>query len=307
MNISEIHPELQEVFKRIPRLPVHRRWGLYLTRLLLKLMPDKSDRSGVTLEDKKLGKASIRIYRPEGTHSGAALLWIHGGGLVMGTAAQDDQECYAYARKLNLTVISVEYRLAPEHPFPAAIDDCFEAWQWLQASAQDLGLDPSRMAIAGQSAGGGLAATLAQRIYDAGATQPAAQVLIYPMLDDRTATQKALDPINHLMWNNQSNRSGWGWYLDKPAGTPTIPPYAAAARRENLSGLPSTWIGVGDVDLFYTECGEYAQRLTDAGVNCQLHTVAQAPHAFERMVPRASISKTFYGEIHQFLRASLAL
>jgi len=307
MNIDEIHPELQAVFKRIPRMPVNHRWGLSLTRFLLKLAPNKSNHSGVIIEKITLGKASIRIYQPEEGHCGAGLLWIHGGGLIMGTATMDDQECIKYARDLKLVVVSVEYRLAPEHPFPAAIDDCFEAWQWFQSTAEKLGVDPARIAIAGQSAGGGLAATLAQRVYDTGGAQPAAQVLIYPMLDDRTATKTALDPINHLIWNNKNNHRGWSWYLAQNAGAVNLPDYAAAARRDNLSGLPSTWIGVGEVDLFCEENGEYAQRLTAAGVICQFHTVPMAPHAFERMVPNAAISKAFDDEIKQFLRSSLAL
>jgi len=306
MNVKKIHPELRKAIGRMPSMPIHHRLGLSVIRWMSKLMLKSRPVSGVTVEERKLGSAIVRIYRPEKHLSGAGLLWIHGGGLIMGFAAMNDNECFSYAKKLNLVVVSVEYRLAPEHQFPAAIDDCFEAWKWFQAAAGELGVDPSRIAVAGQSAGGGLSASLAQRIYDEGGVQPASQVLIYPMLDDRTAAREELDLVKHRMWNNKNNRGGWTWYLGGPPGKPDTPPYAVPARREDLSGLPPTWIGVGDVDLFYEESCQYAQRLTDAGVECQLYTVSMAPHGFEILVPESSVAKTFNSEIYQFLRESLA-
>jgi acetyl esterase/lipase len=125
------------------------------------------------------------------------LLWVHGGGLISGTAGANDPECSAYARDLKLVVVSVEYRLAPKYPFPAALDDCFETWQWMQQSADKLEINPSRIAISGQSSGGGLTASLAHRIFDEGGIQPAAQALFCPMLDDRTALRHELDIIQH--------------------------------------------------------------------------------------------------------------
>ena len=142
------------------------------------------------------------------------------------------------ARDAGILVANVEYRLAPTHQYPAAIDDCVEAWQWLLQSAGELGIDPARIAIAGQSAGGGLAAALALRVHDAGGVQPAAQILFCPMIDDRTALRSELDGNDYLMWNTRHNRQAWSWYLGQPAGAPEVPAYAAPARRDDLSGLP---------------------------------------------------------------------
>jgi len=307
MNIEKIHPKLRKVFGRIPSLPFHNRLALPIIKLLLKMRPKKDPLPGVKIEVRKLEFATIRIYQSEDASSGAGLLWIHGGGLIMGNAAMNDYECSNYAKNLGLVVVSVEYRLAPEYQYPAAIDDCFEAWNWFHSKSSDLGVDPSRIAIAGQSAGGGLAASLAQRIFDVGGAQPAAQVLIYPMLDDRTAAKKELDPVKHRLWNNKNNRGGWSWYLGQLPGEANTPLYAVPARRDNLSGLPSAWIGVGDLDLFYNENCEYSKRLMEAGVHCQLYTVPMAPHGFEALVPDASISYTFNKEIERFLRNSLTL
>ena len=201
----------------------------------------------------------MRLYRPEQGLSGAGLLWIHGGGMITGNAATNDRECAAFARELGIVVVSVEYRLAPKHPFPAALDDCHAAWQWMLSAAGELGIDPARIAISGQSAGGGLAASLALRIRDAGGLQPAAQALMCPMLDDRTGARRELDAIDHRVWNNRSNRAAWSWYLGLPPGSSEVPAHAAAARCANLRGLPPAWIGVGEVDLFLEEDRRYAR------------------------------------------------
>lgn len=244
LNIERIHPDLRAAFKRMPTLPMHKRWLVTLAKLLMKVIPTPKGGPGVAIENRKLRSAAVRIYRPEGSLSGAGLLWIHGGGLIIGSPSQDDRTCTAIARELQVTVVSVKYRLAPEHKYPGAIDDCFEAWQWLQQSAHDLGIDPTRIAVAGQSAGGGLAACLAQRIQQAGGVQPAAQALFCPMLDDRTATRHELDRTDYPLWPNRSNRAAWSWYLGQPAGQAEVPPFATASRQENLEGLPPTWISV---------------------------------------------------------------
>jgi acetyl esterase/lipase len=209
--------------------------------------------------------------------------------------------------KLGIVVVSVEYRLAPRHPFPAALDDCYAAWQWLLSAARELGIDPSRIAISGQSAGGGLAASLVLRIRDAGGIRPAAQALLCPMLDDRTGARRELDVIDHRVWNNRSNRAAWSWYLGRPAGPSEVPAYAAAARCASLRGLPPAWIGVGDVDLFLEEDRRYAERLIEAGVGCELHIVPMAPHGFEVLVPEASLTREFFRSYCAFLRRALVI
>ncbi|MGL4647777.1 MAG: alpha/beta hydrolase, partial [Caldilineaceae bacterium] len=209
------------------------------------------------------------------------------------------------ALALGVVVVAGEYRLAPESPFPAALDDCAAAWAWLQDAAPQLGVDPERVAVGGESAGGGLAAGLVQRIHDAGGVQPAAQWLFSPMLDDRTAAKTELDAINHPIWNNRQNRYGWQAYLGVEPGAAQLPDYAAPARRGDLRGLPPTWIGVGDIELFYAEGRTYAERLAAAGVDCTLDLVAGAPHAVEAVARESRIAQEYVARAHEWLRLRL--
>ncbi len=200
---------------------------------------------------------------------------------------------------------SVDYRLAPEHPFPAPLEDCLDAWTWLQDQAEVRGIDPARVAVGGQSAGGGLAASLVQRIHDEGGQQPAAQWLFCPMLDDRTAARTELDGAKHLLWNNKANRAGWGAYLGVQPGSASVPDGAVPSRRGDLSGLPAAWIGTGDIELFYDENRAYAEALTAAGVECELDTVAGAPHAFETVAGGANVSRAYLSRSYEWLRGHL--
>ncbi len=225
------------------------------------------------------GDVRLRIYTPERA-DGSGLLWIHGGGLVIGSPKMDDRLCGETAQQLGTTIVSVDYRLAPKHPYPAAIDDCHAAWRWLLAHADELGIDSGRVAIGGQSAGGGLAACLVQRLHDEGA-HVAAQWLFCPMLDDRTAADRTHDATEHFVWNNRSNLFGWSSYLGGAPGAASVPPYAAGARRDDLSGLPPTWIYTSDIELFHDEDVAYARRLEAAGVDVTLEVVHAAPHGFE--------------------------
>nr|WSZ99050.1 alpha/beta hydrolase [Streptomyces sp. NBC_00857] len=233
----------------------------------------------------------MRLYIPAGGGSGAALLWVHGGGYVIDDVVQDDAFCSETARELGIVVVSANYRLASEHPFPAALDDILAAWQWLRESAGLLGVDQERIAVGGSSAGAGLAACLAQRLHDAGGTRPAGQWLFSPMLDDRTAARRELDVVRHRVWDNSANRTGRGAYLGVEPGGPRTPDYAAAARRTDLRGLPPAWISVGDIDLFTDECHSYAERLRDAGVACDFDLVVGAPHGFEAWAPDTRVAR----------------
>lgn len=307
MNIDSLHPQLRKTYGRIPAIPFHNPVALALLKFLSGLSRPGKPIAGVAIYQQQHAAGCVRVYRPEGEQSGAGLLWIHGGGYLIGNAATNERECAQYALDLKAVVVSVEYRLAPRHPFPCALDDCFTAWQWLLQNADELGVDANRIVIAGQSAGGGLAAALAQRIFDGGGVQPAGQSLIYPMLDDRTAARRELDAIKHRLWNNRNNRGGWTHYLGQAAGLDEVPPYAVPARRADLSGLPPAWVGVGEVDLFYEEDVEYARRLQEAGVDCELYTVPGAPHAFEMLVPDAPVSRDFVAANNQFMRRVLGL
>ena len=242
--------------------------------------------------------AGVRLFRPSGVAGPApALLWIHGGGYVIGTAQMDDRVCRLFSRRLGITVASVEYRLAPEHPYPIPLEDCYSALTWLAALPA---VDAGRVAIGGASAGGGLAAALALLARDRGDIALAFQLLVYPMLDDRSSTT-AENP-NYRLWNTRSNRFGWTAYLGD-----ADPRVAVPARRDDLSGLPPAWIGVGTNDLFHDEDLAYAERLTAAGVPCQVEVVAGAFHGFDLLVPKAQVSRTFFDSQCDSLRAALAL
>jgi acetyl esterase/lipase len=239
--------------------------------------------------------ASVRTYEPTGgRRSDAALLWIHGGGMVMGNAAQDDRFCRLLADEVGIFVASIDYRLAPEDPYPAPVDDCMAGLRWLAEQPQ---IDRARVAVGGMSAGGGLAAGVALRARDEGGPALAFQLLTYPMLDDRTTLRRDLDAraerSKMRMWSPNSNRYGWSAYLNGAAGGPDIDHCAAPARAADLTGLPSTWIGVGTNDLFHDEDVEYARRLREAGVDCRLDVVAGGYHSFDLLEASAPVSRRF--------------
>ena len=197
---------------------------------------------------------------------------------MIGCAAQDDHVCRAFAHELGIVVAVPDYRLAPEHPFPAPLDDCHQALGWL-ASQPDI--DPTKVSVGGDSAGGGLAAALALRARMDGAVSIAFQLLTYPMLDDRTATRTDVDETYMRLWNNAANRLGWESYTGLPAGSPEVTPLAAPGRCLDFTGLPPAWIGVGTLDLFHDESLAYAGGLRAAGVGCSLEVVDGAFHGFD--------------------------
>lgn len=287
-DLSPIHPDLRPALKAFPRFNTNR-WNIFLGRWILKsLMPPAKIPADVELSLTRIpgrdGGAQIplRIYKPRLLSPGAPLLlWMHGGGYVGGVAAMDDANLCGYVQALGLVIVSVDYRLAPEHPFPTPLEDCYSALQWTHAHAAELGGDPARLAIGGNSAGGGLAASLAQLARDRAEVPLVFQLLVYPMLDDRTVLKKDVPHEELLIWTPGSNRFGWGSYLGQPGGGEQVPPYAVPARREDLGGLPPAWIGVGDVDLFHEEDQVYAHRLKQAGVPCDLLVVPGAFHGFD--------------------------
>lgn len=280
MKLGDIDPRLRAGARFASIRHVDNPAARAVTRLALRCWPSPRV-PGVRIRGVRAGAIRLRVYEPIGDGSRPALLWIHGGGLVVGSARQDDGLCARTAARLDAVVVSVDYRLAPEHPYPAAIDDVFAGWHWLLEHAAELGVDATRLAIGGESAGGGLAACLVQRVHDGGGTQPTAQWLFAPMLDDRTAADVRRDAANHFVWNNTANRFCWSAYLGRPSEGTTPPPYAVAARRTDLSGLPATWIYATEIELFHDEVVDYAHRLRAAGVPVDLLTVPAAPHAFE--------------------------
>ncbi|MCP2330201.1 alpha/beta hydrolase [Actinoalloteichus caeruleus] len=300
MDLSSIAPELRSHVRRMPRLPLRQRWARRLVRAAGATLPAPPEVAGTSPRRPADAAPGVRVHRPHQVRSDAALLWIHGGGLVIGSAAQDDRFCAETARDLGITVVAAEYRLAPEHRHPAALDDCHAAWTWVRDHADELGVDTARIAVGGQSAGGGLAAALVQRLHDLDQGRPAAQWLLCPMLDDRTAARRHLDSLRHAVWDNRLNRFGWRSYLGVEPGAPDVPPGAVPARRADLRGLPATWIGVGDVDLFHTENRVYARRLRAAGVDTT-HVVRGAPHGFESWAAETRIAREFLAEARTWL------
>ncbi|MEW6299439.1 MAG: alpha/beta hydrolase [Thermodesulfobacteriota bacterium] len=248
----------------------------------------------------------VRIYQPtDRPDTLPALLWIHGGGYVLGSVERDDLVAKHLARVAHCMVASVEYRLAPEHPFPAPVEDCYAALKWLSAHSAELGVNKSRIAIGGASAGGGLAAGLALLARDRAEVEVCFQLLIYPMIDDRNIAPASETIPDTLVWTRENNRMGWRAYLGREPGGADVAPYAAAARATDLTGLPPAYIPVGDLDLFLDENITYAQRLLAAGVPTELHVYPGAFHGFNGFVPGAEISRRFNADRDNALKRAL--
>ena len=242
---------------------------------------------------------------PEATDK-PAYLHMHGGGYILGTVRDRTERLVGIASNCECVVVSVDYRLAPETPFPGPMEDNLAALEWLHASVDALGVDASRIAIGGESAGGGHAAQLAIAARDRG-IPVAFQVLIFPMLDDRTgSTRDVPGHIGHYVWTPELNIFGWTSYLGQPAGSDTVPYGAVPARVEDLSGLPPTWIGVGSVDLFFGENLDYARRLGEAGVPVEVLVTPGAFHAFQGVAPNDPASVHFIESWQNALKKALA-
>lgn len=248
----------------------------------------------------------VRVYQPESRPDTLpALLWIHGGGYVLGDVAGDDLKAKSLALALNCVVASVEYRLAPEHPFPAPLEDCYAALKWLASNADQFGVNQDKIAIGGASAGGGLAAGLGLLARDRAEVDVCYQLLIYPMIDDTNVAPASEDLPDAPVWTRANNLIGWRSYLGQEPGSDGVSPYAAPSRAENVAGLPPTYIGVGTPDLFRDENIAYAQRLMQAGVPTELHVYADGFHGFDGFVPQSDTSQRFSGEQMKLLSRAL--
>ena len=295
-----VHPDLKRAARFLPRGLI----GPRTLPLLRKASVLARTKPITGVEVSEISAPPLRLYRPDSAKPrGPALLWIHGGGMVIGRASQDDRIVGPLARELGILIASVDYRLSPEHRYPAALDDCYEGLRWLHDQPD---VDPGRIAIGGMSAGGGLAASLAQVALDRGGPPIAFQLLVYPMLDDRSAVGPVVGGRHHRLWNQRSNAFGWRSYLGEQPGTATISAPASPARRADLSGLPPAWIGVGTHDLFHDEDVAYAKRLVDAGVDCELEVVPGAFHGFDAIVG-VPVSLAFRAAQVDALRRGLGL
>ncbi|BCN27227.1 alpha/beta hydrolase [Vibrio alfacsensis] len=252
------------------------------------------DTKGVTVEKKQVatpeGNVPVFIYRPENSEAiTPAILWVHGGGYIMGRADSNDF-AGEFAKKVNATVVSVEYRLAPENPFPAGHNDVYAAFLWMVEHAEELGIDPNRIAVGGDSAGAGMAAGMVLHNRDAKGPAIALQLLIYPMLDNLHDTPSG-SIENYPVWNRQTSFNAWEMYLGGNNPGVSASPYAAPARATNLRGLPKTFMTIGTVDLFRDEVVDYAQRLMAAGVPTELAVFPGMYHGSQVFVPDAPISQ----------------
>lgn len=253
---------------------------------------------GIATADRQVpgpdGDVFVRIYQPTDRPATLpALVWIHGGGYVLGSVERDDLLAEHLAKVAQCLVVSVEYRIAPEYPSPAAVEDCYAALKWLATHTSELGVDLSRIAIGGASAGGGVAAGLALLTRDRAEVELAFQLLIYPMIDDRNVAPASETRPDTYVWTRENNLMGWRAYLGCEPGGEGVSPYAAASRATDLSGLPPAYIPVGDLDLFLDENIEYAQRLLAAGVPTELHVYQGGYHGFNGIAPGADVAQRF--------------
>jgi acetyl esterase/lipase len=242
---------------------------------------------GVSGEDPAV---PVRIYEPEGwVAGGPVVLHIHGGAFVIGNLDQDNATCERLAVAGKVPVVSVDYRLAPEHPHPAPITDCWAVYSWLAGGASSLDVDPTRIVVTGVSAGGALAAAVALKARDEGGVQPIYQVLLYPVLDDRMETHSMRTHLETPLWNGRSSVHMWKHYLG-PDPDPETSPYAAPARAKDLAGLPPAAITTAEFDPLRDEAIEYAQRLMEAGVPTELHVIPGGIHAFDSLAADIALS-----------------
>jgi len=257
------------------------------------------------------GDPDVRVlhYTPPGAAKGLrpAVLEIHGGGYVIGTADMGDYANRAIALSLDCVVVSVDYRLAPETPWPGSLNDNYAGLCWLANNAAELGVDPSRIAIAGGSAGGGHAAALALHARNMGGPAVCFQLIDYPMLDDRTCVDPEPHPYaGEFVWTPEHNHYGWKSLLGTDPGSEGVHETAAPARAEDLSGLPPAYISIGALDLFLDESLEYTRRLSRAGVPVELHVIPGAYHG-SGMVQDAPQSKQAYELRMQALARALGI
>ena len=304
--LHRIHPELRSALRDLTAfvLPDD------LERARRIPQPPRNPSDKVEVRDRTIPGADgremlLRIYEPKDRDPDAApaLLWIHGGGYVMGHPGYDDNLCMTFAEEAGCIVFSPDYRLAPEHPFPAGLEDCYAALVWISRSAETLGIDRTRVAVAGASAGGGLTAALALLARDRGGPSICFQMPLYPMIDDRNVSPSSREITYPGVWNSYNNIAAWEMYLD---GTPEeVPPYAAPIRATDLSGLPPTYTCVGQLDPFRDETIEYVARLAQAGVDVEFHLYPGGYHAYEVAAPEAEVSIRTRNEYVQALARAL--
>ncbi|MFF1831072.1 alpha/beta hydrolase [Paenarthrobacter sp. NPDC058040] len=263
------------------------------------------DSPNVTSEDHQITVADgssilVRWYTKSGSNPGSAIVYLHGGGMICGSVDLYHRTVSNYVEQTGVPFLSVDYRLAPEFSGTTLVDDSHSALVWLVDRADELEIDPGRIAVMGDSGGGGVAAGVAIAAREAG-TPLAAQILMYPMLDDRN-----LNPDPHIepfaaIWTYDNNYTGWHALLGDHLGTFRVPPVTAPARLKEFTGLAPAFIDVGDLDIFRDEDISYAQKLLGAGVPCELHVRAGSLHGFDRLAPNASVSAASWNDRYRVI------
>jgi acetyl esterase/lipase len=319
-SLDLVDPELRDLLSVFPQLalsldalPQIRREGDEMWRNLAAAagsLPDKGIRAAEQRVPGPPGAPDVRVltYEPTSIKQDVpAYLHIHGGGYVLGTPDSSEVANRELAAALSCFVVSVDYRLAPETRAPGQVEDCYAALKWMQGSAARLGIDPARIAIGGESAGGGLAAALALLARDRGEIPICFQNLVYPMLDDRTASLVKINPhTGRHLWTHESNRFGWSALLGGAPGAVGVSPYSAPARAVDLRGLPPALITVGALDLFLEEDIDYATRLMQAGVSTELHVYPGAYHGFD-LASESKVAQAMLRDRLNALRRALAV
>ncbi|CCH88159.1 Alpha/beta hydrolase [Modestobacter italicus] len=235
---------------------------------------------------------ALTICRPATLPSSRPAIYrVHGGGMIMGNARTALPRYLDWAEELDVVVVAVHYRLAPETPHPGPVEDCLAGYSWLVENADQIGVDPRRIVLAGESAGAGLAAALALLLRDRGGQSPAGELLMAPMLDDRNDSPSVLQMAGVDVWDRARNEFGWTALLGNARGGPDVSPYASPARATDLSGLPPTFLDVGSAETFRSEVVDYASRIWLAGGHAELHVWPGGFHGYDGVAPDAAISR----------------
>lgn len=313
--VSRLDESVAPVFESFPRFDLS---DLAAVRQMRKeqlelAIAQRSPNEAVTHHDHFLRTTDgyllrVKEYRPKLLANVLApcLYWIHGGGYVMGFVETDDAAMENIAESLGFRVFSVDWRRAPEHPYPAASVDCHAGLSWVIEHAASLHVDTGRIVVGGASSGAGAAAGLTHLVRDRGDIDICYQLLIYPMLDDRRPTRSSPAASEPRVWNQAANEIAWKAYLGPTYGTNEVPAYAAPARATDLTGLPPAFIAVGDLDLFLEEDVEYAQKLMRAGVPTELHVYPGAVHGFDMFAPNSSLGRRFCRDRNDALRRAVS-
>ena len=306
-NFDErVHPELKENFLKIPKvikpfeeekIPLTRKGVTTMFSLRTKYPDDNLKVSTRKIPGPEgAPEVEIKIYKPKEADTNTklpGLLWIHGGGYLFGNLDSASYWPVCLADQAKCVSIVVDYRLAPEHPYPAGLEDCYATLVWIVKAAEELGIDVDRIAVGGESAGGGLTAALTLLARDRKGPKILFQMPLYPMIDDRSITSSSYEITDERTWNRATNTTAWPMYLKNLQGK-EIPIYAAPARAKDLSNLPPAFTFIGDLDVFRDETIDYAQRLLQAGVPVEFHVYPGCTHSFEVAYTGTELAKRVF-------------